>query len=103
MPHVLDHIQPKQHMGGDDRENLAFCCVFCNQQKGPNLAGLDPKTGLLTRLFNPRTAKWGTHLKWAGTVLKGRTAIGRVIVYIMGINDFERVAMREALVKAGRW
>jgi hypothetical protein len=43
----------QQHHGGSDEVNLALACHFCNRHKGPNLTGIDPTTGELTRLFNP--------------------------------------------------
>jgi 5-methylcytosine-specific restriction endonuclease McrA len=52
--HVIDHIIARQHHGATAAENLALACGECNRAKGPNLAGLDPMDGALTRLFNPR-------------------------------------------------
>lgn len=49
--HVLDHIIARQHGGKTEARNLALCCGRCNQAKGPNIAGIDPETGELTRLF----------------------------------------------------
>jgi len=57
----IEHIVARQHGGRDDPENLALSCHLCNSKKGPNLSGLDPDTGLLTRLFNPRTDRWNEH------------------------------------------
>ena len=44
---------------------LRLCCIRCNCHKGPNIAGIDPKTGQLTRLFHPRD-DWNAHffLEW---------------------------------------
>jgi 5-methylcytosine-specific restriction endonuclease McrA len=47
----IEHIVARQHGGGDEPDNLALSCHLCNSKKGPNLSGLDPKTGVLTRLF----------------------------------------------------
>jgi hypothetical protein len=30
--------------GSDDPDNLALACHHCNLHKGPNLAGVDPRT-----------------------------------------------------------
>src|SRR5271165_4288477 len=38
----------------DDNDNLALACYHCNAHKGPNLSALDPESGALVRLFNPR-------------------------------------------------
>ncbi len=44
----LEHIIAKQHGGTDDESNRALACPWCNQHKGPNIAGLDPLDGALT-------------------------------------------------------
>ncbi len=30
---TIDHFQPKARGGGDDLENLLYCCIRCNQHK----------------------------------------------------------------------
>lgn len=54
----LDHIRAEQHGGPTTPANLAWSCLRCNKQKGPNLSGIDPKTGRTVRLFNPRADLW---------------------------------------------
>ena len=49
----VDHIIAQQHGGKTTYDNLALSCPHDNFHKGPNIAGLDPVTGRLTRLFNP--------------------------------------------------
>src|SRR4051794_35077469 len=51
LSHHVEHIVAKQHGGGDDSDNLALACHRCNLRKGPNLSGIDPQTGQVTRLF----------------------------------------------------
>jgi 5-methylcytosine-specific restriction endonuclease McrA len=46
---VIDHIIARQHGGPTTPENLALACGPCNRQKGPNIAGLGPADGALTR------------------------------------------------------
>ncbi len=99
----IEHIVPKQHGGKDTLGNLALACHQDNLHKGPNLAGLDPRTRKLTRLFNPRRHKWTTHFRWDGPVLVAKTAIGRTTVYVLGMNLPHRVALREILIAAGRF
>jgi hypothetical protein len=101
LKHVTDHIIARQHGGGDDKKNLAVCCGRCNRSKGPNIAGIDPKSGKLVRLFHPRRHKWSTHFHWDGPVLAGRTAIGRATIVVLAINDPLRVALRESLLREG--
>ena len=55
LPHQVDHIIGKQHRGSDDAGNLCLCCIRCNLNKGPNIASIDPETGLLVALYHPRS------------------------------------------------
>ena len=80
--------------------NLAWSCPDCNAHKGSDLSGLDPKTGKLERLFNPRTDRWNEHFAWNGAELAGRTSIGRVTVALLQINREERIAVRRELMAA---
>jgi hypothetical protein len=53
----------------------------------------------LTPLFDPRRHKWSRHFCWDGPQLRGRTAIGRVTIVVLHINDPFRVALREGLIE----
>src|SRR5690242_18317665 len=78
--HVLDHVLARQHGGPTQFSNLALCCRRCNQSKGPNLTGIDPETGQITRLFHPRTDNWADHFRYAEAVLVGLTPVGRATI-----------------------
>jgi len=97
----IDHIVAQQHGGPTVVSNLALACFADNHHKGPNLAGIDPKTGKRTWLFNPRRHKWSRHFRWSGPVLVGRTAVGRATIAVLKINAEHRVAQRSALIKEG--
>lgn len=99
----IEHIIARQHGGRDSLGNLALCCHQDNLHKGPNLAGIDPATKKLTRLFHPRRHKWSRHFRWDGPILIGRTAIGRTTIAVLGMNLPHRVTLREALLAAGRF
>jgi len=101
--HVLDHIIARQHRGQTTPENLALACGRCNASKGPNLAGIDPQTGQLTRLFHPRTDIWHEHFRWGAGTLVGLTPVGRTTIEVLAINHSYRVAAREVLIATGRW
>ncbi len=73
--HVIDHIRARQHRGVTTAENLALACGRCNLSKGPNVAGFDPESDVVTRLFNPRLDRWDEHFRWEGPVLKGFPAV----------------------------
>ena len=60
-PHHIEHIIAKQHGGDDSSDNLALACARCNAFKGPNLSGIDPDSGQLVPLFNPRHHEWAEH------------------------------------------
>ena len=73
----VDHVIARKHGGRTVPGNLALSCFYCNSPKGRNIAGLDPRTGRLTRLFHPRRHRWARHFRWDGPVLVGRTPVGR--------------------------
>lgn len=74
-----------------------------HQHKGSDLASLDPETGLLTSLFNPRLDDWPTHFASEGGVIIPRTPSARVTVRLLRLNLPVRVEVREELVSLGRW
>ena len=97
----LDHILARQHGGRTTFENLAFSCPHDNFHKGPNITGLDPQTGRVTRLFNPRLQRWGSHFGWEGPRLIGKTAVGRTTIGVLKMNAPERVQVRRILIAVG--
>jgi hypothetical protein len=99
--HEIDHIVAQKHEGPTVTGNLALACFPCNNNKGPNLAGIDPVTRRLTSLFHPRRHKWRRHFRWDGPWLRGRTAIGRTTVAVLVINADDRVLLRQALIDEG--
>jgi hypothetical protein len=101
IPFEIDHIVAEQHGGDAVPGNLAYCCFADNHHKGPNLGGIDPKTGRKTWLFNPRRHTWRRHFRWNGALLVGRTAIGRATIAVLQINSAHRIAQRSALIDEG--
>src|SRR5258708_29597708 len=67
----VEHILAAQHGGTDAPENLAFACNHCNLIKGSNLTSIDPDSGELTHLFNPRTQSWDEHFRRVGDRILG--------------------------------
>ncbi|MBI4600414.1 MAG: HNH endonuclease [Planctomycetes bacterium] len=80
-------------------DRCEYC--HCNLHKGPNIAGLDPHTGRLVRLFHPRRDAWADHFEWRGPLLLGRTPVGRVTVVVLAMNHPDQVTLREALIEEG--
>jgi len=101
LPFQVDHIVAEQHGGPTSEENLAFACVRCNRYKGPNLSGIDPESGRITRLFNPRTDNWAEHFFWDDAILAARTAIGRATIVVLHVNHPDAVNQRTVLLKEG--
>jgi len=97
----IDHIIPEQHGGLTILSNLALACFACNHHKGPNLAGIDPKTRQKSWLYDPRKQSWARHFRWKGPLLLGRTIIGRATVSTLAINTEYRVQERLALIEEG--
>jgi hypothetical protein len=94
----IDHVIARQHGGLTVLSNLANSCLHCNSHKGPNIAGIDPVTRKLTKLFNPRRHRWRKHFRWDGPYLVGRTPVGRTTVAVLALNDPEAVSVREELI-----
>jgi hypothetical protein len=100
-PFEIDHIRSQKHGGRTIASNLALSCFRCNSFKGSDISSVDIVTRKLTALFNPRRHKWAAHFRWEGPYLIGRTAIGRVTVALLHINDELRVELRESLIAEG--
>lgn len=101
LPFEIDHVVAEQHGGPTIAANLAWSCFADNHHKGPNLAGIDPKTSRRTWLYNPRRHKWSRHFRWDGPLLVGRTDIGRATIAVLQINAPHRLAQRAALIAEG--
>ena len=97
----VEHIIARQHGGLTEPENLALACSFCNFHKGPNIAALDPQSAELVPLFHPRRHRWTEHFAWEGTMVVGRTAVGRATLQLFAINDWQRVELRDNLQRLG--
>lgn len=90
----IEHIIAKQHGGSDDLDNLALSCHHCNLHKGPNLTAIDPETGRIVRLFDPRSQFWNEHFTIRGTMITGASECGRATVRLLQMNDASRVELR---------
>jgi hypothetical protein len=101
LPFEIDHIIAENHEGITTSSNLCLCCFACNRHKGPNIAGIDPKTRKIVPLFHPRRHKWSRHFRWDGAVLVGRTPQGRATVRVLKINLDYRVEFRQELMEEG--
>ncbi|WP_287128287.1 HNH endonuclease [Candidatus Cyanaurora vandensis] len=99
--HQLDHVIAEKHGGSTDLENLALSCVLCNQAKGSDIASIDPESGDIVRLFNPRKDNWVDHFCFQveDSMIQPLTAIGRVTIKLLRINRDEYLPVRKVLAE----
>jgi HNH endonuclease len=99
--HEVDHVIALKHGGESTEDNLVIACLPCNRHKGSDLTSIDPLTGVITPLFNPRTQIWLEHFQLEGGFIRGLTAIGRTTVFLLQMNETSRLQLRQALVAQG--
>jgi hypothetical protein len=99
----IDHIIAEQHGGQTVLENLTYAYFDGNKHTGPNIASVDPHTGMRTWLFTPRTDQCDDpcRLNADGTIM-GRTAAGRATARVLALNTPDRVQDRAVLIEVGR-
>ena len=100
-PFQFDHIIAQFHDGPTVAENLAYACFHCNNFKGPNVAGVDPVTSDIVRLFHPRRDAREEHLQWQGELIVGLTPVGRATVRVLRLNHPLRLVIRRSLLAEG--
>ncbi|MBD2346165.1 HNH endonuclease [Anabaena subtropica] len=85
----IDHIMPQSLGGSDAPDNLALACQRCNGYRYNFTTGIDPNTGEIIPLFNPRQQKWHDHFIWSEDGLKiiGLTSTGRATCNSLDLND----------------
>ena len=96
-PFTVDHLLPRKPGGRSELHNLALACFRCNVHKGTNLTGIDPNTGQVGRLFDPRQDNWDNHFHWEGAQLFSETPVGRATMNVLGLHHAPAVAVRVAL------
>lgn len=101
--HQVDHVIAEKHGGRTVLENLALSCMVCNLRKASDISSLDPISGDVVTLFNPRTQAWEVHFHIDGIRIEGLTATGRTTAEFLRLNSWERLAERSELMAAGRF
>ena len=101
LPFQVDHIIARQHGGAATLDNLVMACFHCNRFKGPNIAGLDPISGELVRLFRPQTDRWTEHFRCDGPLLVGLTPIGRATIHVLAMNGDDLLLFRTEILHEG--
>jgi hypothetical protein len=102
-PMEVDHLVPRSLGGPTTEENLWLACPLCNGHKGNRSLLIDPRTGVIVTVFNPRQQQWVEHFAWSegGTRIDGRTAVGRATVAALQLNRPSLVLARRLWVAAG--
>ncbi len=101
-PLEIDHILPTAEGGSDDEENLWLACRLCNSHKSTKTYGVDNYTKRKTSLFNPRKQKWSRHFFIVnGIEIAGKTAVGRVTVEALQMNNHLALTVRKNWLIAG--
>jgi 5-methylcytosine-specific restriction endonuclease McrA len=103
LAHEPDHVIARKHRGETEAANLAWTCFSCNRHKGSDLASIDPETNQIVRLFNPRIDDWATHFRLEGATIIPLTPEGRVTEFLLQLNRFDRVEVRELSLRQGRY
>lgn len=93
----VEHVIPLKHGGSSALDNLAFACQNCNLHKGSNLSGIDPASGAVVELFNPRQQPWSEHFSSDQSHIHGTSSAGRATVRVLSMNDADRVQLRSIL------
>ena len=99
----IDHVQPIAMGGSDAQDNLCLACELCNQYKWTKTQGIDPQTGQLIPLFNPRRQSWAEHFAWSpdGAEIIGLTACGRATIIVLNLNNKLAITVRRNWIRAG--
>lgn len=104
VPFTFDHLIPKAKGGDDALKNLALACSYCNRRKSDRLAALDPLTGQIVSIFNPREHQWSEHFIWSpdGKRILPLTAIGRATESLLNLNRERVLRIRAADIEVKR-
>jgi len=103
-PFAIEHILPRILGGTDEPENLALSCFGCNNFKFTAIEAIDPISGAVASLFNPRLHIWSEHFRWTEkmTHLEGLTLTGRATIQRLRLNRPGLTNLRTALTATGK-
>jgi hypothetical protein len=90
------------HGGSTPLGNLALACFTCNRRKNQNLSSVDPITGQVVPLYNPRRQRWTRHFRLEPSgMITPLTPTGRTTVRFLQLNLPVRVSARGRLLARG--
>jgi len=95
----IEHTTPLSRGGSDTLENFALACGDCNSHKYNKIEAIDPASGQVVPLFNPRQRSWDKHFLWSDDTLEmlPLTAIGRATIALLQTNRASVVNLRWVL------
>jgi hypothetical protein len=101
----FEHLVPLAEGGQTLEENLWLSCRNCNGFKHSQTKAIDPESGLVAPLFNPRRQNWNEHFRWSEdrTEIIALTPEGRASVVALRLNNPLTVVARRLWVSAGWW
>jgi 5-methylcytosine-specific restriction endonuclease McrA len=96
--HEIDHVIAEKHGGLTIVGNLALACKLCNTFKGSDIASIDPETGEIVALYNPRRDRWREHFQIEDAHFAPLTAQARTTVRLLQLNRSDRLSERRAWI-----
>jgi hypothetical protein len=99
----VDHIISRKQRGPTTEANLALACLRCNVAKGTDIGAIAGRPPRLVRLFHPREDAWGGHFRLTSARIVPLTDIAEATTQLLGLNASDRLILRRALIKAGRY
>lgn len=99
----VDHIISRKQRGPTTSANLALACLRCNVAKGTDPGALIGSPRHLVRLFHPRRDRWVEHFRFAAARIMPLTEVAEATIQLLNLNAADRLLLRRALIKAGRY
>ena len=99
----VGHVVPSSQGGPAALANVCLICPSCIWGKGDATKAVDPPSGSLFPLFNPRVDRWQDHFSVNGVEIVGRTGTGRATVTQLDMNSEPRLRIRALEQDLGWW
>jgi len=99
----LDHIISLKHGGKHSTDNLCLACLYCNANKSSDIGTILQPGDRFVGLYHPRKHHWAEHFKLNGSSILSLTEIGEATEKVLGLNQADRIAEREILIRLHRY